>query len=49
MKNFKISYVNVLFNFLVGTILAYIIGLTSGQHFNPLLGGVALEVVAVAL
>ncbi|PLW89989.1 hypothetical protein [Mucilaginibacter sp.] len=49
MKNFKISYVNVLFNFLVGTILAYILGVTTGLQFNPLLGGVALEVLAVAL
>jgi len=49
MKNFKISYVNMLFNFLVGVILAYIFGLTTGLNFNPLLGGVALDMLAIAL
>jgi hypothetical protein len=39
MKKFVISYSSLLFNFVVGVILAFAIKLTFGLGFNPILGG----------
>lgn len=48
MKKFSVSYLSLLFNFLVGVILAYVLKISFGFHYNPLTGGlisVALSVI----
>jgi hypothetical protein len=49
MKNFKISYVGHLFNFIVGAVFTYLFCLLFGLQFNPLFGGLILDAAAVVL
>lgn len=49
MKNFKISYVGHLFNFIVGVVFAYALILFFGMSFNPLIGGLVADGLAILL
>jgi hypothetical protein len=49
MKKFVISYSSLLFNFLVGGILAFAFKLGSGFDFNPLVGGPIAVLLAVLI
>jgi hypothetical protein len=49
MRKKEISYSSILFNFIVGVILGYAFKITSGTDFNPLLGGVCWEALAIVI
>jgi hypothetical protein len=49
MKKFVISYSSLLFNFLIGVILAFAFKLGSGFAFNPLIGGPIAVLLSVLI